>query len=149
MKVESRGRGCIPCHSETSSQTGRGNPFSCGAKHRAAYGGRGYGLPRRFRGTQRQFLRTNGFQWTIDSCKWKTRRGWRPRQQMSLRGVEAPPPTIEYEKRNILTVGADIIRPIYFNPSALPTPFLFSLLSSLFISYPGNGGRMISAQCRT
>ena len=23
----------------------RGNPFSCGAKHRAAFGGRGYGLP--------------------------------------------------------------------------------------------------------
>ena len=50
-----------------------------------------------------------------------------------LWGVEAPPPTIEYEKRNILTVGADIIRPIYFNLSALPTPFLFSLLYSFRI----------------
>ena len=35
MKVESgRGRKPVPCHSETGSQTGRGNPFSCGAEHR-------------------------------------------------------------------------------------------------------------------
>ena len=60
----------------------------------------------------------------MDNCQLKDESGkWKV-----FVGRRGAAPYDVKRKRAILPVGADIIRPIYFNPSALPTPFLFSLL---------------------
>ena len=65
----------------------------------------------------------------MDNCQLKDESGkWKV-----FVGRRGAAPYDVKRKRAILTVGADIIRPIYFNPSALPTPFLFSLLYSFRI----------------
>ena len=54
----------------------------------------------------------------MDNCQLKDESGkWKV-----FVGRRGAAPYDLIRKRDVLTVGADIIRPIYFNPSALPTP---------------------------